>query len=141
MKRSCDGCTKCCEGYLVGEAEGHKFYPGMPCHFVKMGKGCAIYANRPKDPCVEYKCLWVQSDDIPEWAKPSEIKAIIDERKTDSGIGYLKVTEAGAILDSRLLSWVFEYALNKGLNLMWTVEGGFHYIGSTEFVQEMTTKK
>lgn len=137
MSRSCEGCTKCCEGFLSGEAESKKFYPGQPCHFVQIGKGCAIYAKRPKDPCVNYVCLWRKSDDVPAWMKPSEIDAIADERKTANGIGYVSLHEAGSPLDSGVLSWWIEWALQNGANLLWEVRSGRHYLGSTEFVTEM----
>ena len=40
-KRSCDGCTACCEGWLMGEAYGNKFYSGCPCYY-KSENGCSI---------------------------------------------------------------------------------------------------
>lgn len=132
MKRECGTCTKCCEGWLTGEALGYKFYQGKPCHFVAIGKGCAVYAKRPKDPCVSYKCAWLTNDAIPEWMKPSEINTIIDER-IEEGIKYLSVNEAGSKLDSAVLTWIIEYALANQLNLLWTVNGGEHWIGSPEF--------
>ena len=64
MKRECGTCTKCCEGWLTGEALGHNFYPGKPCHFLAVNKGCTVYAKRPKDPCSSYKCAWLANEDI-----------------------------------------------------------------------------
>lgn len=132
MKRECGTCTKCCEGWLVGEALGYKFYQGKPCHFISIGKGCSVYAKRPKDPCVTYKCTWLINENIPEWMKPSEINAIIDERIND-GIKYLSVSEAGSKLDSSVLTWIIEYALANQINLLWKVNNGSHWIGSPEF--------
>ena len=63
-KRSCGSCTKCCEGWLSGEALGHKFYPGKPCHFIAIGKGCSVYAKRPQEPCVSYKCGWISNEAV-----------------------------------------------------------------------------
>lgn len=135
--RTCDGCTKCCEGYLTGEAFGKTFYPGKPCHFATPGVGCAIYAKRPHDPCVTYQCAWRQDDTLPMWMKPSLIGSIIDQRTTTGGTPYLKVHEAGQRLDSAVLTWLIEYALGNGINLLWAIEGGTHYIGSPDFVAEM----
>lgn len=136
MKRECGTCTKCCEGWLVGEALGYKFYAGKPCHFVAIGKGCSVYAKRPKDPCVSFKCEWLTNENIPEWMKPSEINAIITQ-KVKNDIEYISLVEAGSILSSCVLTWVIEYALSKNLNLVWFVEGGFHWFGSPEFNQLM----
>lgn len=135
-KRSCGDCTKCCEGWLSGEALGHKFYLGRPCHFLAIGKGCTIYAKRPKEPCQTYKCGWLQSEDIPEWMKPSEINAIIDFCNINE-IPYLRVKEAGEVLSSKVLTWIIQYALRNKLNLYWEVNGGANYSGSPEFLEAM----
>jgi hypothetical protein len=135
-KRTCGTCTKCCEGWLSGEALGHKFYGGKPCHFIAIGKGCTVYAQRPKDPCVSFKCGWLSNADIPEWFKPDEINAIIkfDEVK---GIPRITLIEAGGILESKVLSWFIQYALSKQLNFAWQINGGINWIGSPEFNQAM----
>ena len=131
-KRSCGTCTKCCEGWLSGEALGHKFFPGKPCHFISIGKGCSVYPTRPKDPCVSYKCAWLTNLDIPEWMKPSEIHSIIDIHELD-GHSYISIKEAGSPMQARVLSWFFQYILKKGLNAIWEVDGGFNWAGSKDF--------
>ena len=131
-KRSCGTCTKCCEGYLTGEALGHTFYGGKPCHFVAIGKGCTVYEKRPKDPCVSYKCDWLINPDIPEWMKPSDIDAIIDLREIE-GHQYLSLKEAGGLMQSRVLNWFFQYILKTGMNAVWQVGGGSNWAGSPEF--------
>lgn len=135
-KRSCGDCTKCCEGWLQGEALGHKFYQGRPCHFLAIGKGCTVYAKRPKDPCQSYKCGWLQNEEIPEWMKPSEINAIVDFRDIE-GIPYLRVKEAGQILSSKVLTWVIQYAISKNMNIYWEVDGGKNWLGSPEFQEAL----
>lgn len=136
--RSCEGCTKCCEGVLQGEALGRSFYAGKPCHFVAIGQGCAVYAERPEDPCIAYECAWRRDETLPMWMKPSEVGAIVDWRQTSlAGARYLEIHEAGQRLDSAVLTWMIEYALTAGINLIWTVEGGKHYIGSPDFVAEI----
>lgn len=137
MSRSCEGCTKCCEGYLAGNVEGYSFYNGKPCHFVDIGKGCSIYAKRPKEPCVNYTCFWRSSEDLPIWMKPSDINAIVDKRTTPGGIKYISLHEAGSKLDSKVLTWLIEYALQNKLNFLWTIDGGRHYIGTPEFAEEL----
>lgn len=136
-KRSCGNCTKCCEGWLSGQALGHSFYKGKPCHFLSIGKGCTIYSKRPQDPCVLYKCSWLTDEDIPEWMKPSEINAIVDRRTVD-GISYLSVIEAGQVLDSKVLSWLIQYAIQNQLNFCWEINGGKSWIGTPEFSELMT---
>lgn len=136
MKRECGTCTKCCEGWLNGEALGHKFYLGRPCHFVAIGKGCTAYAKRPKEPCVVYKCAWLSDERIPEWFKPNDINAIIDWHKVEN-ITYLRINETGSRLDSRVLSWAIQFALNNKINLYWKIDGGENWFGESEFVEAM----
>ena len=136
MKRECGTCTKCCEGWLSGTALGHSFFPGKPCHFISIGKGCTVYPTRPKDPCVSYKCAWLTNLDIPEWIKPSEINAIIDEKKKD-GIEYFLVHEAGETLDSKVLTWLIQHCLATSKNLVWKIDGVPYWIGSAEFNKKM----
>lgn len=141
-KRSCGSCTKCCEGYLSGEAQGKKFYPGKPCHFIAIGKGCSIYAKRPVDPCVTYKCGWLTNMEIPEWMKPSDVNSIMDERELN-GMRYLNLREAGNPLQARVLSWFFQYVLKTGMNAVWEVDGGLNWCGNPDFnsVMELENQK
>jgi hypothetical protein len=136
INRKCGSCTKCCEGNLSGEAFGLKFYQGKPCHFVAIGKGCSVYSKRPADPCVSYKCGWLTNPEIPEWMKPNEIDAIVDEREIE-GITYLNLREAGSPMQARILSWYFQYILATGKNAVWQVEGGLNWVGSLEFNSSM----
>lgn len=132
--RSCAGCTKCCEGWLTGEALGQTFYPGKPCHFISIGKGCSVYAKRPKEPCQSFKCAWLIDKNIPEWMKPSDINTILTYKEIN-GIPYLSVIEAGSVLSAKVLTWVIQYALSNKINLYWQVEGGTNWVGSPEFNQ------
>lgn len=131
-KRTCGDCTKCCEGWLMTEVLGNKMYGGQPCPFVIPNKGCGIYAKRPKDPCQVYKCGWLTDENIPEWMKPSLTNAIVDYKMTD-GVPYLNVTEAGQMLDSRVLTWLIKYAIANKMNFTWEIAGGRHWFGSPEF--------
>lgn len=133
--RSCGSCTKCCQGYLSGEAHGKPFYNGRPC-FYCAENGCSIYEDRPKDPCQSYTCLWLIDDKIPEWLKPELVNAIISHKEI-KGIPYIELVEAGATMSSKVLSWFFQFGLDNKLNLLWQVEGGHNWIGSAEFLGAM----
>jgi hypothetical protein len=139
MKRDCGSCTKCCEGYLHGSAHGKPFYLGNPCHYISIGKGCTIYDKRPKDPCVTYRCQWLDNLEIPEWLKPDKINAIISKRFIkDTQIEYWDLCEAGETMRANVLTWVIQYALNNGINLRWQVESGNHWVGNKEFIDAMS---
>ena len=132
MIRKCGTCTKCCEGWLTGEALGHTFFEGKPCHFLAIGTGCTVYAKRPQDPCQSYKCGWLVNEDIPEWMKPNEINAIVDFREV-KGIKFMRVKEAGTVLESRVLSWLIQFALKNNINFLWHINGGKNWFGNPEF--------
>ncbi len=104
--RSCDGCTKCCEGFLSGQAYGYTFYPGKPCHFI--GKsGCKIYEYRPHNPCVTFKCAWKYKSIVPEWMKPNEIDMILVERVKE-GISFLDINPASKQISIEVLNWAID---------------------------------
>jgi hypothetical protein len=131
--RQCGDCTKCCEGWLLGEAYGHKFWAGRPCYFMGKGK-CTIYEKRPESPCKSYKCMWLIDENIPEWFKPNEINAIMSWREKDN-IRYIELNEAGETLRSDVLSWTIQYVLNNNLNLLYKIKGGWNKIGQQDFLQ------
>lgn len=135
-KRECGSCTKCCEGFLSGVAREKPFFKGRSCHFVSKGKGCTIYSTRPKEPCATFQCVWLTNQDFPEWLKPDLENVIFTQRFTN-GISYIVLHEAGNVVASRVLSWFFTYATERGLNFVWEVEGGLSYFGSTEFVETL----
>lgn len=133
MIRECNGCTKCCEGWLIGEVYGHSMYRGRPCFF--LNKTCSIYNTRPQDPCRSYKCMWlVEEDTFPEWLKPDLSNAIIN-KCTFNDITYYVLVEAGSILNSKVLSWMIQWCLETGNNLLYYIDGGMNKIGSKEFLK------
>lgn len=137
--RSCDGCTKCCEGWLHGEAYSHKFWRGRKCHYL-CNKKCSIYENRPPYPCRTFKCQWLINKNVPQWMKPDHVNAILVSRK-NNGFEYLEVNEAGEKLKSEVLSWAIMYALQHKINLLYMLDGGFNRIGSEEFLKADLTSK
>ena len=132
MSRTCDGCTKCCEGWLSGEANGHAFFRGRPCFF--LNKGCTIYDSRPVEPCRSYRCAWLAEDIFPAWMKPDLVNVIITHRKVGDKEFYT-ATEAGSVLDSKVLSWLIQWALNNKQNLLYFINGGENRIGDQEFLK------
>jgi hypothetical protein len=139
--RSCDGCTKCCEGYLAGDIRGH--WMGInndktvtPCFFLEIGKGCKEYEKRPVDPCRTFKCDYLTNPEIPESFKPSNANAIFTTR-TIKGIEYMQLIEAGRKLDSEVLSWAISYALVNNLNFAWRVLENIFWIGDEAFNKMM----
>ena len=134
MSRSCDGCAKCCEGWLSGEAYGHAFYRGRPCFF--LNKTCSIYDKRPESPCRTYKCGWLEEETFPHWMKPDLVNVIITKR-FHKNFEFYTITEAGSILDSKTLSWLIQWALKNRKNIRYSIDNGFNNLGSPEFLEAM----
>ena len=131
--RSCDGCTKCCEGYLAGEIQGKQMGFGKPCFLVEIGKGCNDYENRPEIPCKAFQCEWLINESIPEDLKPSTSNLIISRRFLNEKISYIEFVEAGSKLDSEVLSWAIENSLANDVNIVWTIAGNIYWLGDDEF--------
>ena len=93
--RPCGDCTACCDGWLIGEANGHPFGNGKPCHFL-INKICTIYKDRPRV-CQNYQCAWTQHL-FPEWMKPNKCGVLISvETKEDHQ--FLRVIEMKPVID------------------------------------------
>ena len=52
----------CCRVYAIPDLDKPA---GKWCQHCAIGHGCEIYANRPKL-CVDYECLWLQSQSRPD---------------------------------------------------------------------------
>ena len=137
--RSCNECTACCEGWTTGVINDISYYPGKKCHFCIPNKGCANYANRPKEQCIDFYCEWLINEEIPEWFKPTISKLIIIKKQIND-IPYISVVEAGCKIESEYLSWLVIWARNKNYNLAWMCSGGLNYVGSLEFVSAMNNR-
>lgn len=139
MVRSCDGCTKCCEGYVKGEVRGIPLYRGKPCHFLK--EACTIYEERPKM-CKEFNCVWINDKEriFPEWLHPKISHALVVRREYAKNKDFLQIYEAGKTLDVKILSWFVGYALRDSVPIAYQIEGEWNYIGPKEFVEYFETK-
>jgi hypothetical protein len=73
--RACGGCTMCCKTNPVLD-----LYPpkaaGELCPHACLGKGCAIYADRP-DECRGFACEWILDSDMPDDLKPDRCGFVV----------------------------------------------------------------
>lgn len=141
MDRSCDGCTKCCDGHLTANIYGYEMGPGKPCHFV--GKnGCGIYAVRPYNPCKGFKCVWKKNFKVPLEFKPDLIDMIMIEKTIDD-IPYILLVPAKNEITLEILDWAVS-AVNEGSidNIVYTKEGKTRAISrNPEFLDKVFTKQ
>lgn len=56
--------------------------PGKPCHYLsKDPLGCSDYASRPVEPCVRYRCVWLDDESLSSELSPSKSNLIITRRE------------------------------------------------------------
>jgi len=156
--RSCEGCTKCCEGWLTADIvfdrkllpllpdDGrikdrlvHRMEPGNPCLFVEKDKGCNSYAARPYNPCVQFRCHYLVDKAVPESMKPSKSNVILSVEEID-GEEFIRATEAGKKMEAEHALWVVGLYINNSVNVCFTVDGRFYYLGSPKFIKAISEK-
>jgi hypothetical protein len=137
--RSCNSCTKCCEGYLSANIKGQEISLGKPCLFVEISVGCKDYENRPSFPCKEFKCEWVRDLYIPEEFSPAKTGVIFNTVQI-SDIVYLNAIEAGNPITAEVLSWLFIKHKNDNINIAWQMSDLVYWAGDKEFSRLMSEK-
>jgi Fe-S-cluster containining protein len=136
LERSCQGCKKCCEGWLTGKAYGMAFSPSKPCFFLG-STGCNIYPNRPYDPCQTFLCEWRRDLRLPDWIKPDRSGRIFVARVVGDHQYMLAVTTERD-MDARIPGWAATAAAQHQINFLiyhdsqWNV-----YSTNTEFCAEV----
>ena len=115
-KRQCHPCTACCEGWLTSAKID--MTPGKPCQHCT-ASGCAIYEDRPRNPCKTYHCAWLRDDsDLPDDLRPDLSGAIVSLNRKWNGWTVIHAAPTGAEIPSETLDWIKSYAVRKGIPLM-----------------------
>lgn len=134
-KRECGSCSKCCEGWLEATVYDKKMHSGQPCFFLEKGEqGCTIYPDRPKSPCVDYACAWLEEPNVfPSWLKPNMSNVVVTKKTIDdTDLTYYEVSEAGSKIDSSVLHWFFMWALRTQTSMMYQIDGKFHTLATPQ---------
>jgi hypothetical protein len=77
IKRNCQPCTACCDGHLLLDSQLQPNH-GQSCTNCTSA-GCAIYENRPRDPCQTFECLWLMQDSpFPDWMRPDLSRVLVN---------------------------------------------------------------
>ena len=145
LGRSCGDCTKCCEGSLWATVNVesrntvHELKLGSPCVFVELGKGCGVYDERPHSPCRTFRCQYLLDEFVPEGMKPSISNIIITVEEID-GIQFYRASEAGEKMQAEYLVWIMGVYINYGVNVVWTINQSYYWLGDDKFVKAMNKK-
>lgn len=131
-KRSCGSCTACCEGWLSSKIIDME--PGRPCMHCT-GQGCAIYPDRPEDPCKSFQCGWLmEGSPMPEALRPDRAGAIVIFNRQWRRWRIIVAMPVGAEIPADTLEWLKAHAREQGLPLMFDtrlMQDG-KYVGVTE---------
>ena len=127
--RECNGCTKCCEGWLYGSAYGYEFSPYKKCVF--LNKGCTIYPVRPDNPCKQFQCHWKSNKSLPEWLKP-DISNVIILKKTFNNFEYLRIVPAGVLVNKQVHEWSDSYSKENIRNNVIISDNTGYYVYSSD---------
>ncbi|MDZ7751721.1 MAG: hypothetical protein U5S82_08675 [Gammaproteobacteria bacterium] len=120
-ERECQPCTGCCDGWVRMEVYGHEVAPGKPCRF-STGAGCAIYEDRPEDPCKNFICGWrMAGSPYPEWMRPDRAKVLIIPGVREwHGRPVDLAVPVGRRIPGRALDWLKRYATEQARPLIYT---------------------
>ena len=113
--------------------------PGTPCHF--RGEGCCtIYEKRPKDPCRNFVCGWLQpGSPFPEDFRPDKLGVMVIPMKWRGRDAYV-LRSAGRDPDTKLLEWMREFSLRTERPFFFEAQGERYGFGPEEFQREMAEK-
>ncbi len=136
MTKECGTCTKCCEGWLTANINGIDIYPGKPCFFIEIGKGCTIYKDRPENPCKSFQCGWKQIENMPDEFKPENSGVIMHWNNILNGFWVISKAPNNPTVD--FLSWAIIYAKSNNNNILWYIDDKSWWLGDDEFCKKMT---
>jgi hypothetical protein len=84
--------------------------------------------------------MWLNDESIPDFMRPDKSNVLLTQKAID-GIYYIEAREtARKNMTTGTLSKVVMYAFHTNQNLLYHVEGQFHWIGEPKFMDAMIKK-
>ena len=119
--RQCMPCTACCDGWVKIDVFDQPVYPGHPCPH-STGSSCRIYADRPVDPCINFRCGWVREDShLPDWFRPNESGCIVLPAMWDWRTFPVDLAlPVGPRIPQKALKWLMAYSTEHFRPLVYT---------------------
>ncbi len=131
--RSCEGCTLCCK---LAEVKALAKPMGVWCRHCDIGRGCAIYAERPTE-CRVFYCLYRTAAGIGETWRPSDCHMVMTFEPQATRINVWVDTEfAGAWRAwpylSQLKTLALEMLRKRGSLIVWEGDHAFAVLPDRE---------
>lgn len=148
--RNCQPCTACCEGWLDVQTPVAQACLGKPCTHCK-SQGCAIYEDRPQDPCQSFHCAWRQEDSLLPHAMRPDLSGVIvmTDKLQWQGEDVIVAVAVGSRIPARTFHWLYSLAQLTARKLVavehqlsadgFSGEFNMHTNGSEDFRQVMVT--
>lgn len=130
MTRKCGECTACCEGWLRAVIHNVEMTIGNPCQY--LDKKCTIYDERPKNPCQEYRCAWLEGE-LPMSLKPNFAQIIVSKRYYKH-VEYYEATETGKKITVPVLNELIQWVCKNKKNFLYRIRNQPYTIGTEEFM-------
>ena len=110
-QRNCQPCTACCEGWLDVQTPVAQARLGKPCTHCK-SQGCAIYEDRPQDPCQSFHCAWRQEASLlPNDMRPDLSGVIVmTDQLQWQGEDVIVAVATGSRIPARTFHWLCSLA-------------------------------
>ena len=92
--------------------------PGRPCMHCT-GHGCAIYPDRPEDPCKSFECGWLkEGSPMPDELRPDRAGAIVIFNRQWRRWRIIVAVPAGLQIPADTLDWLKGFAREQGIPLI-----------------------
>ncbi len=136
--RTCGTCTACCDGWLKIEVRGHAVDRGKPCPF-STGHSCAIYPERPADPCRAFVCGWlVPVSPLPEWMRPDRAGMILLAANFSwQGFPVDVAVAVGERPKEKALRWLKGFCADRKRLLLYQMGDDWYAFGPPAFQNDM----
>jgi hypothetical protein len=136
--RRCGPCTACCEGTLRINVRGHAVGLGKPCPFLGKHR-CAIYDERPNDPCRVFVCGWLMTaSPLPEWLRPDRANVIVlPANLTWRGLAVDVALATGDRSNNEAIDWLKQYCSTHRRGLLYQTANDWYAFGPLQFQAEM----
>lgn len=84
--------------------------PGHPCQHCT-AQGCAIYPDRPEDPCVRFVCGWLQDGSpLPDDMRPDRAGVIVLLGREWQGWPIIDAIPTGPAIPEESVKWLMDHA-------------------------------
>ena len=140
--RICGECSVCCVALNIDSGEFQKF-PGVPCSYLRAGKGCSIHATVFRT-CREYHCGWRYFARLGDEWRPDKAGVLVDFQTEELPAAYsgrtgvrLMVVGALEVMWERRFLELVRYLIGSGTPVVLAVAGPPKHFPASVFLNDL----